>query len=79
MTNALLDSFVLFILCLFACFVCLIICFLVCLIHLLGWMLIITFCFTIIAGIVRHGIKACKTCHMTGKQSELFPVKQFVT
>ena len=55
-TNALLD---LFVLCLFVfvcllIFVCLIICFLVCLIHLLGWLLIISFCFTIIAGMIRQ-------------------------
>ena len=56
LNNALLDLFVLFLfgLCLFACFVCLIMCFLLCLIHLLGWLLFITFCFAIVAGMVRQ-------------------------
>ena len=47
LTNALLDLFVLllFVLCLFACF---------CLFDHMSWLLFITFCLTIIAGMVRQ-------------------------
>ena len=48
--------------CLFG-FVCLVIGFLVCLVHLFGWLLFITFCLTIFAGIMRQYKKHAK--HVT--------------